>query len=575
MSDQDRPKLLILRGRHVKPDDARFALSDRYDVVTQQGSQIPESPIGPGGVDAVLVDAEALPGMQSLGGSPLSHVLLDSIGEGVCLAEGDGRVLWANRFYENLPEDIRRGMAGVCIESAAWLRDHPTAAGPSGPAPASCKFELASDKADRVYEVFVSPVIGAGTGAGPRVERLAVVVRDVTAAARIKAKMDAISRAGSELVRIEADAIRKMNVVERLGLLEQKIVRHTRDLLPFDRLVIRLMDEPTRRLEVVMSSGLNPSIREVECYAEPEGSGIAGRVASTGAAYVCRDTRLDETAIGSAEEVRSSLTVPLLLHDRTLGVMQLESSRVAQYTDEDLQFLEIFARHIAVALHMLDLLIIERSAVNQSVTGRVEGEIDEPLADLAGEIRWLDEAAARAPEMASHVARIRADVESIRKRVKDCAAGPQTLLGVDRALSARQKDPALIDKRVLIADNEEKIRRIIADVLSNRGCRVTVAGSGGEAIGMLQRVAAGEADPFHLVISDIKMPDHNGYEVFAATRLCDTKPPVILMTGFGYDPHHSIVRASQDGLSSVLFKPFQVERLVDEVKKALAGAGAR
>ena len=45
-------------------------------------------------------------------------------------------------------------------------------------------------------------------------------------------------------------------------------------------------------------------------------------------------------------------------------------------------------------------------------------------------------------------------------------------------------------------------------------------------------------------------------------------------TGFGYDPHHPIVRASQEGLSSVLFKPFQVERLVDEVKKALAAVGA-
>jgi DNA-binding NtrC family response regulator len=47
------------------------------------------------------------------------------------------------------------------------------------------------------------------------------------------------------------------------------------------------------------------------------------------------------------------------------------------------------------------------------------------------------------------------------------------------------------------------------------------------------------------------------------------KTPVILMTGFGYDPHHSIVRASQEGLQAVLFKPFEVERLLDEVRKAL------
>ena len=44
------------------------------------------------------------------------------------------------------------------------------------------------------------------------------------------------------------------------------------------------------------------------------------------------------------------------------------------------------------------------------------------------------------------------------------------------------------------------------------------------------------------------------------------------MTGFGYDPHHSIVRASQEGLQSVLFKPFQIEQLVDAVKKAIKEA---
>jgi DNA-binding NtrC family response regulator len=74
---------------------------------------------------------------------------------------------------------------------------------------------------------------------------------------------------------------------------------------------------------------------------------------------------------------------------------------------------------------------------------------------------------------------------------------------------------------------------------------------------------------FDLIVSDIRMPDHNGYEIFAASHRFNPTAPVILMTGFGYDPHHSIVRASQEGLQSVLFKPFQVERLLDEVRKAL------
>ncbi|MFQ5414200.1 MAG: response regulator, partial [Phycisphaerae bacterium] len=72
-----------------------------------------------------------------------------------------------------------------------------------------------------------------------------------------------------------------------------------------------------------------------------------------------------------------------------------------------------------------------------------------------------------------------------------------------------------------------------------------------------------------LVLSDIKMPRKNGYEVFAATKEADPKTPVILMTGFGYDPNHSIIRARRDGLAAVLFKPFKVDQLLGELRMAL------
>ena len=74
---------------------------------------------------------------------------------------------------------------------------------------------------------------------------------------------------------------------------------------------------------------------------------------------------------------------------------------------------------------------------------------------------------------------------------------------------------------------------------------------------------------FDLIVSDIQMPDRNGYEVFAAARKHCPGVPVILMTGFGYDPHHSIVRASQEGLQGVLFKPFEIELLLNQVRDAL------
>ena len=43
----------------------------------------------------------------------------------------------------------------------------------------------------------------------------------------------------------------------------------------------------------------------------------------------------------------------------------------------------------------------------------------------------------------------------------------------------------------------------------------------------------------------------------------------LLIESFGYDPNHCIVRASQEGLQAVLFKPFKVEQLLSEIRKAL------
>ncbi len=126
-----------------------------------------------------------------------------------------------------------------------------------------------------------------------------------------------------------------------------------------------------------------------------------------------------------------------------------------------------------------------------------------------------------------------------------------------------EDDPALSGAKVLVADDEPNIRQTISDVLRKYHVQVTVATNGAEAISLL------EASTFDLVVSDIKMPDKTGYDVFAAARRGSQTLPVILMTGFGYDPSHSIVRASQEGLQAVLFKPFKVNQLMAEVRKAL------
>ena len=75
----------------------------------------------------------------------------------------------------------------------------------------------------------------------------------------------------------------------------------------------------------------------------------------------------------------------------------------------------------------------------------------------------------------------------------------------------------------------------------------------------LQKIMHGQVS---LVLTDIAMPDMDGYELFWRVKDYDAKIPVIMMTGFGYDPNHVLVRAKVDGLKDVIFKPFDVEKLV-------------
>lgn len=91
----------------------------------------------------------------------------------------------------------------------------------------------------------------------------------------------------------------------------------------------------------------------------------------------------------------------------------------------------------------------------------------------------------------------------------------------------------------------------------------------------MARHAASGADcagcaPYDAILSDIRLPDLSGYELLMLLKERFESPPLILMTGFGYDPGHVIVKARQEGLKSVLFKPFRLDQLLETVEQTVA-----
>ncbi|MGB9623435.1 MAG: GAF domain-containing protein, partial [Phycisphaerae bacterium] len=295
-------------------------------------------------------------------------------------------------------------------------------------------------------------------------------MRHATRAWLLQQKIDAIDTAGRELVGIDADTIRRLDVPERLALLEDKIIRCTHDLMHFTNFAVRLLDKNTHKLELVLSSGLPPEAQQIEIYASSEGNGISGYVAATGRSYICPDVQHDGRYLRGINHARSSLTVPLRLHDQIIGVFNVESERPAAFTEDDRQFAEIFARYVAMALNILDLLAVERHQTTGRLADDVARQIAGPLNDILSDVTTLREDYIGHDDLRHRLNAIADNVVRIREAIKEVTRPACGLLGHrDDRLGL---DPLLAGRTVLVVDDEETIRETIHGVLTKVGCVV-------------------------------------------------------------------------------------------------------
>lgn len=116
--------------------------------------------------------------------------------------------------------------------------------------------------------------------------------------------------------------------------------------------------------------------------------------------------------------------------------------------------------------------------------------------------------------------------------------------------------------RVLVVDDDEQMRRVCARVLAHEGWSVRAAEHGRQAM----TIVDAERDQFDCVVSDVNMPELDGFGLIAEIRGRDPDLPVLLMTG---DPSlDGAVRAIDTGAVSYLAKPFDQETLASAVARA-------
>ena len=119
-------------------------------------------------------------------------------------------------------------------------------------------------------------------------------------------------------------------------------------------------------------------------------------------------------------------------------------------------------------------------------------------------------------------------------------------------------------KKILLVDDEPAVLFALSEALVDRrrGIQVVTATDGREAMAVL------EAQPVHLVVTDLRMPDVDGFELLAHLRRNHPGLPVILMTALGTAEMTS--RLGSAGAFECLSKPFDVAVLKRKIQDMLA-----
>lgn len=119
--------------------------------------------------------------------------------------------------------------------------------------------------------------------------------------------------------------------------------------------------------------------------------------------------------------------------------------------------------------------------------------------------------------------------------------------------------------RILLIEDEDVLRRLVARILVAEGHEVIEARHGKEALRLNQ------AQPADLVITDIVMPEQDGLEVIMTLRRESPTLKVIAMSGGGrFKQMEALEMAMPLGAFASLQKPFQIEDMIQIVRQALA-----
>ncbi len=560
----DKPRLLVIDRETPSGKTPLDCLASSFELVAVRTISKALSLLRDQKFAAVYVDASQLSAVRWVGMMIQAEEILDAISDGVAVVDPDLRIIWANPEFHSLTDSAVTPVGAPFYQALGQSSEIlgpdpcPFTTAVASKAPATTAMKIAGN---RYLRVTVTPVFDASN----RLTHLIALTRETTDETQQQLKVNAIHKAGDELADLTPEELAQMGVEERTDLLKYNIARHMKDLLGLDFIEIRLLDRATKRLVPLLTEGMTPLAANRELYARKEGNGVTGFVAATGMSYVCPDTTHDPLYLEGAVGSRSSLTVPLVFHGTVIGTLNVESPQPEAFDDRDRLFIEIYGRNIAAALNTLELLEAEKLSTASASVEAINRELAIPLDDIITDATTvLDRYAGHDEDIIARLRHLLYRAREIRSLIHK--AGSAIVPPAKQGPAAAA--PRLASTRILVVDADESIRRSAHHLLGSQGANVETARDAHEAIALMRQA------PYSTALVDIRLPDLDGYETYKRLREVQPNVPIILMTGFGWDPSHSIVKARQEGLQTVLYKPFRSDRLMEAVEQALRTAPA-
>lgn len=116
--------------------------------------------------------------------------------------------------------------------------------------------------------------------------------------------------------------------------------------------------------------------------------------------------------------------------------------------------------------------------------------------------------------------------------------------------------------RILLAEDDEDMRRFLTKALENAGYQVTSFANGRDAYDRLRE------EPFHLLLTDIVMPEMDGIELARKASELDPDLKIMFITGFAAVALNPDMQAPRN--AKILSKPFHLRDLVGEIGRLIA-----